>query len=164
MKRIVKRGLLVVTVIVSIFVVAVLVFSFVVLNDIRKSFTEDGSAPPIVEPPCGNEAQTIALSGARRGQEVAYFSTDGSDIYITAKEFEDHFLLSNTRTTAIYIGEHDKLPEYDEQSSAVSNTIANLHVKENEYTKGQLPGGRYWLWTSNFPKIVEIASCGEISS
>jgi len=94
---------------------------------------------------------------------VAYFTTDGSTLDITAHAFNHGGIFGPAvGTTAIYVGSADALATYDKQRSVVSNKKFDVHVTENKYTKLQPPVGRYWLWSTNGGDI-EAASCGQIS-
>jgi hypothetical protein len=114
-------------------------------------------------PTCGISATQIALGSPYLSQPVAYFTTDGSDVYISARHFEHGGIFDpETGTTGIWIGDSATPPIYDEHTSQVSNTKLELSVQEGKHKKAQLPAGRYWLWSSNGGDIV-AASCGHIS-
>jgi hypothetical protein len=144
-----------------IFAVAFLI-DFV--NEFRKSSTSQ--KPPIetVQPPCTSNSKTLALGRPTTDREVAFFKTDGGDLYFTAKGFiKGGFFDPKVGITALYIGRQDLLPTYNEQSNSVSNKLVELTVREGKYVKYSLPHGLYWLWTSNGAEIF-VASCGNISN
>ncbi len=146
--------------------IALAVLAYVLASVINKSpnvqpYTRQ--ATPSSTLPCGNFAKVISLGKPRVGGEVAYFNTEGGDIYITATGFEHGgYFDPDVGKTMVYVGKADKLPTYNEQSSAVSNATAELLITENKYTHYLLEAGRYWAWTSNGVE-VRIASCNDIS-
>lgn len=151
-----------------------LIIFLVVISLFYKIFTGYGSnkasQPPQpssqlakIVPPCRDKLKTIALGMPFRGSQVAFFNTDGSDLYLTAHDFPKGGVFDpKVGSTLVNIGESTKLPVYDEQRSTVSNTLIELEITESQYTQHRLPAGRYWLWTSNFADI-KVASCGLIS-
>ncbi len=115
-------------------------------------------------PACGATAMQIALGSPYRGvgNPVAYFTTDGSDVYISARHFEHGgYFDPKTGVTGIWIGDVATPPTYSEQTGQVANAKAELTVQEGKHKRAQLPAGRYWLWTSTGGDIV-AASCGKI--
>ncbi len=114
---------------------------------------------------CGASATQIALGSPYRGKDnpVSYFTTDGSDILLSARHFEHGgYFDPKTGRTGIWIGDAAAPPSYNEQSGEVANTKVELSVQEGKHKIAKLPAGRHWLWTSTGGDIV-VASCGQIS-
>ncbi|HET7641096.1 MAG TPA: hypothetical protein VFK47_20470 [Ktedonobacteraceae bacterium] len=114
---------------------------------------------------CGAAATQVALGSPYQGKDnpAAYFTTDGSDILVSARHFEHGGIFDpKTGRTGIWIGGAATPPSLNEQSSQVANTKLELTVQEGKHKMAQLPAGRYWLWTSTGGDIV-VASCGQIS-
>jgi len=123
------------------------------------------SDTPDETPQCGAAATQLALGSPYRGvnSPASYFTTDGSDIFISARHFEHGgFLDSETGVASIWIGDAATPPTYDEQSGQVANTKVSVPVREGKHKRIQLPKGRYWLWTSIGGDVV-VASCGILS-
>jgi hypothetical protein len=130
----------------------------------RPALNTETEIKSSVNPPCGNLAKTISVGRPGISGKPAFFTTKGDDLYITATGFEKGgFFDPKIGKTLLYIGKADQLPAVDLQRATVSNTLAQLQVTENEYTKQALDRGRYWILTSNTVEI-QIASCGHIAS
>lgn len=117
-------------------------------------------------PPCGASATRVSLgapSPIAPTPKVAYFTTDGSDIFFNASGFLHGGIFDpEIGTTSLSIGDAAALPTYDEQRSQISNTKLSFYVQEGKHKKVSLAAGNYWLLTSNTVTIT-VASCGQIS-
>lgn len=145
---------------------AIPVLAFLLITDKNTVPSVQPNVRPIdpsITPACGDSAKVISLGRPRVGGEVAYFNTADGDVYVTATGFEHGgYFDPDVGKTMVYVGKGDKLPTYNEQSSAVSNAAAELLITENKYTPHRFEEGRYWAWTSNGVE-VRIASCNDIS-
>ena len=132
-------------------------------DNLKESIKKSQAADEL--PPCGTSATQVPLGSPYRGSHpVAYFTTDGSDVYISARKFSHGGALDpKTGVTGIWIGDATTPPTYDEQRSIISNTKLNFYVEEGKHKKAQLPAGRYWLWTSPGGDIV-AESCGQVKA
>lgn len=122
--------------------------------------------PADERPACGTNVTQIALGSPYDGQtnRTAYFATDGSDLYVSARHFEHGgYLDPKIGVTRISIGDAAATPIFNEQTGQVENTKLELTVHEGKHKKAQLPAGRYWLWSSTGGDIV-MESCGKLNS
>lgn len=113
---------------------------------------------------CGASATQIALGSPYRGEgnPTASFTTDGSDILVSARHFEHGIFDSKVGRAGIWIGDAATPPSYDPQRNVVSHTKVELAVQEGGHKIVKLSAGQYWLWASNGGDLV-VASCGHIS-
>ena len=132
----------------------------------KKPSTKADTSAQIVDvmPPCGSKATIVDLGVSYTDQKPAQFTTGGGDIYITATDFpHGGYFDQKEWLSEINLGLTSKMPVVDESRSTITNTVKTLNVKENKYTKVNLPSESYWLLSSNGGRI-KIASCGQISA
>jgi hypothetical protein len=90
----------------------------------------------------------------------AEFTTIGGTLFVTAYGFSHGGILDpEVAGTAIYFGLADQPPTWDRQTNP-SNLQAEIFVVEDDFTKVDLPAGRYWVLTSNGANVA-IVSCEE---
>lgn len=107
--------------------------------------------PTSSTPPCLDSPASSADLGSpqRLSGRTARFSTDGSTVYVTARQFEKGGPFDPERgLTAVWVGPGEQEPRYDEQSGEVLGATTSIMVPEGEYGELELDPGRYWLWTS----------------
>ncbi len=125
------------------------------------SSSPDGHRPsPATTPstvPCGEGLGRVELGSPYLGGPTGNFTTDGSPFYVSARRFEHGGPFDPAKgSTAVYLGPADHPPTWDQQRNVVSDTAAEIHVDENDFTRVDLPGGRYWLWSSNGGDLVVV--------
>lgn len=103
-------------------------------------------------------AISIELGYPHVGGNVAEFTTNGSDLYVTARKFEHGGVMDPQKWLVdVYVGQINKLPIWDQQRDIVSNTTSKITFEEGEYGKFHLNVGRYWLWSGG--NDILIISC-----
>jgi hypothetical protein len=111
------------------------------------------------QPPCtpGFIAE-LGRPVSSRAPAAARFTTAGGTIYVMARDFDHGGVLDiSPGSTAVYVGEADTPPTYDDRRDTVSPILVQTSVAENGYAALDLPAGRYWLLTSNTADIVAVS-------
>jgi len=107
-------------------------------------------------PPCvGHPVSSIELGWPHVGGAVAEFTTNGSEIYITARRFQHSGVLDPKKWIVdVYVGKINKLPTWDQQRDIITNATSKITFDEGFYGKLKLEAGRYWLWTGGDDILV----------
>jgi len=110
----------------------------------------------VVSPPCvDNPASSVELGNPSVGGLTAEFTTNGSDMYITARKFDHSGILSPDRWMAsVYVGLIDKLPSWDSQRYVITNVSQKISYSEGNWGNLKLDPGRYWLWAGGSDNII----------
>lgn len=128
--------------------------------DPTPSTTNPTAAGPSEAPdPCPDTA-TVDLGRPVRTGAFAEFTLAGPDrVWVTATGFEKGGIFDpDVGSTAVYVGTMDQPPTYDEQRSAVSDTVVDTRVVEDTWTALDLEADRHWLWTSN-SAVIALKTC-----
>ena len=131
------------------------------LNNIRNY------QPPAAkneQPACGAQATSLGLAtGHASVDKPAYFSTDGSDVFVSAQGFYHGTFAPTKGSAQIWVGDASNPPVLQKGSyDKVANSKVYALVDDSNYRKLQLPAGHYWIWTNDASDLV-LAGCGQIS-
>jgi hypothetical protein len=110
---------------------------------------------------CPSLGSPISLGSPSGGDELALFTVDGSELVFAADGFDHGGVLphfSEVGSTAVYVGNPDRMPVYLRASGDYTNVTHEFEVIEGQVTSQTLPAGRYWLVTSNFVGVT-VRSC-----
>ncbi len=117
--------------------------------------TPDEAGPPCID----NPASTARLGSPCRGGPAASFTTDGSQLFVSARHFEHGGVLDPPRgVTRIFFGRTSVTRTFDEQSGVVTGFTADVTVREGAHARVLLRPGRYWVWTT-IGGDVALISC-----
>lgn len=135
--------------------VLILIFGGCTFSTTPQPITKD--TKPSCSPPYPS---SIELGNPVRGYSMpAQFTTDGSEIFVTARYYDHRFLsMLGKGVSEIYIGNANIPPQYDPQRGVVSNVLNKFVVRENSFNSTSLPPGKYWLWSSSGGDIF-VVSC-----
>ena len=119
-----------------------------------------GASPPTSKPSsCTSTEPPISLGYPGREDEPAQFTSDGSELVFAADGFPHGGVLdSKVGSTAVYVGNPDRMPVYNKATSELTNVTHQFRIIEWQETSQTLPAGRYWLVNSNFRHIT-VRSC-----
>jgi hypothetical protein len=93
-------------------------------------------------------ANSIELGYPHIGGDVAEFTTNGSEIYITARKFEHGGVMDPPKWLVdVYVGRINELPNWDRERDIITNITSKITFEEGSYGKLKLEPGRYWLWS-----------------
>ena len=120
---------------------------------------EGQGTPRVPGPPClSSPASRAELGSPHRGGRWSEFTTDGSDLYVTARHFEHGGMFDPpTGTTFMWFGPADQPPRANEQTGQVDGATRSISVREGTYGELRLPAGRYWVQASTGGDLLMIA-------
>ncbi len=122
----------------------------------RAGETYPGPPEPVT-PPCAGAPPLLAALGSPSGSQPAWFHTDGSPLYITARRFEHGGIFDpDVGQTAIYLGPAEVTPQLL-PNGYVRGATHSLSVREKTYGMIQLAAGSYWLTSSQGGDVLVIA-------
>lgn len=108
---------------------------------------------------CAATGPPISLGILSVDGEPALFTSDGSELVFAADGFSHGGVLDpKVGSTAVYVGNPDRMPLYVPASGHVTNVTHEFGIGEGQETSQILPAGRYWLVNSNFVHVT-VRSC-----
>lgn len=109
--------------------------------------------------PCAEPAVRLSLGIPGRGGPVAEFTLNASPAWVTVVDLDETgFLETESGLVLLNVGVTTAYPTYDPQRGTVSESILELTVHEDDFSRLDLVPGRYWLWQTKGGTAI-IASC-----
>jgi len=157
MNKKLKRVLWVILVLVILLACLFFILNIFFLNQLKNIFKPSDVGLKLL--PCDPISQ-IELGYPLVGENVAEFTTNGGNLYVTARKFDHVGILDPKKWSVnIYVGNTENLPSWDSRRGIITNIVQKANFSEGNYGELNLKKGRYWLWSSS--NDVVIYSCEE---